>query len=1223
MNAGPRKRFGEIAVELGLVTASEVRKALEKQKGLRDQGIPRPVGLLLVEQGALRPTDVRTVLGKQGLVVTRCPSCRTGFIIQKSFWSGDRQCQKCRVPLVLPEDVEESDLDQVPSPPLEAAGPPAGDPSLRPAEAAVPPAAEPPLKPEEPEDIPPGTLVGGCEILQRIGRGGMGTVYRARHVALNKTVALKVLSSSMTSSRQIDRFLREARSAAKLEHTNIVGVMNVGKDGDRHYIVMQFIEGRTLTEILEDKGSFDPVEMLHLARQVGRGLAVAHKRNIIHRDIKPSNIMLDDEGTVKVADFGLAKEIDDDSGLSRAGQVVGSPHYMSPEQAEGLRLDHRTDIYSLGVTLYHCLSGQRPFTAETPLGVLIKHIKQNPPPLYHVRPDLPKTVCRLVEKMMAKHADQRYADAELMIQDMEKILEKLTGEETPALEPAAGAGWNPGKLVLGGVLAAGVAAAVLALLAGLGVLELSPTREPGPDPVAQADALLGKSPPDYAGALRLLADALEEAPDGAGAARLRERALAVRRDRDRAEEALLADARREAERKLTEGDFPGAVAGFRSSLAALTGPALTRGLDYLDELYGRRIDTLDDPKASWGALLAKAEEAARRLVPPVPAQGFARVRKSFTEIKRAHPAAAERVDLRLSQLGLAREREAREHLDRSFEKARALEGEGKLPQAAQLLREDFLRYYADTDAAALAVEEVGRLNARAAERKLPDDWEEAVAQAKRFAAENPSDPAAVLAHMLRLRDRAPAGVWNDQWSSLVARLSAETEKKAEALLADARKRADGLEKDGKFLEALDVFENFPRPYLTDRTRPEVEAEKSRIRNVILDDIRSPLGRLGTTPESVAQAVKAFGALRRRYAGTTWEKEVDRRVAEVESEARAIFTQMKKDAEQLFLSGEVDAALRLIESPTGFGIPAIDRECRDLARTWRIAGAVEEVKGLIRKGKYGEAAVRGRKTLGTLPRRSPTAVLLDRLLAHAECLASGMVHVEGGAAVLGGKTQSFNPFYIDRFEVSNAQFKAFMTAGGYEEEKYWPGPEADRVRRALVKTGPWPRHWKGGAPPSGREFHPVHNVTWYEARAWALWKGRRLPTELEWNVAAGWDAGRGRMRRFPYGDNYDPQAAYTDRAPPHPLTVQVNSYPAGRSFYGLHHTAGNVFEWVEDWFDPGRRLFKLRKGGDSADVLPREMTAVAFRSPASPHIPKAGTGFRTAAGAPSLRALRLK
>jgi serine/threonine protein kinase len=256
------------------------------------------------------------------------------------------------------------------------------------------------------------------EILEELGRGGMAIVFKAREKQLERDVAIKVLPFSLAFDKEfVERFQREARTSAKLEHPSIIPIYRVGKSGRVIYFVMKFLRGKPLSTVLAARGTLPPAEIRQVLVQVARALAYAHKSGIVHRDIKPDNIMFDEHGQAVVTDFGIAKAASGGK-LTGTGMSIGTPHYMSPEQARAQPLDGRSDIYSLGVVAYQCLTGRVPFDGEDSFSIGYKHIMEEvaTPPLetYDQR-----TVFEVIRKMMAKSPDDRFQSADELVQALE------------------------------------------------------------------------------------------------------------------------------------------------------------------------------------------------------------------------------------------------------------------------------------------------------------------------------------------------------------------------------------------------------------------------------------------------------------------------------------------------------------------------------------------------------------------------------------------------------------------------------------------------------------------------------------------------------------------------------------------------------------------------------------------------------------------------------------
>jgi serine/threonine-protein kinase len=273
-----------------------------------------------------------------------------------------------------------------------------------------------------------GREIAGYQILERVGRGGMGTVYRARQKSLDRIVALKVLSPSLAWDKEfIERFMQETRAAARLVHPNIVRALDVGDEGTIHYFGMEYMGGGSIEDRIEREGRIAPDRAVPMLLDVARGLAYAEEQGVVHRDIKPENLMLDEQGAVKIVDLGIAGQLEGRRSLAQTEGVFGSPHYIAPEQAAGERIDHRADLYGLGATAYRMLSGRTLFTGSSQSEIMAKHVNEEPEPLARVAPWVPKRLCHIVAKMLQKDPDERYQSAAEVIQ----VLERLSGAAGP------------------------------------------------------------------------------------------------------------------------------------------------------------------------------------------------------------------------------------------------------------------------------------------------------------------------------------------------------------------------------------------------------------------------------------------------------------------------------------------------------------------------------------------------------------------------------------------------------------------------------------------------------------------------------------------------------------------------------------------------------------------------------------------------------------------------
>ncbi len=271
------------------------------------------------------------------------------------------------------------------------------------------------------------------ELLERVGGGGMADVYKAQDRLLDRPVAVKILHAQFQSDEEfIEKFHREAQAAARLSHPNIVNIYDVGASGDDHYIVMEYVPGRTLKELIQQRGHLAPEEALTITGEIAEALAHAHANGLVHCDIKPHNILMMNGQTAKVADFGIARAVTE-STMTYSGNVIGSVHYFSPEQAKGTMITPKSDVYSLGVVLYEMLTGELPFTGENPVSIAMKHLQDEPTPVRRIDPDIPPVVEALVSRMMAKDPAMRPSSEEV-VHEVEQAKAMMNGS-APAAAP--------------------------------------------------------------------------------------------------------------------------------------------------------------------------------------------------------------------------------------------------------------------------------------------------------------------------------------------------------------------------------------------------------------------------------------------------------------------------------------------------------------------------------------------------------------------------------------------------------------------------------------------------------------------------------------------------------------------------------------------------------------------------------------------------------------------
>jgi len=474
--------FGRMVVQKGFATDDEVQSCLAESAARAGRGQPIAIGPLMVERGVLTPEQVKSIAVSQNKRVLACPACSVTFTVLGLPPGKTMPCKHCGAPLVDKEAEGAAPAPLTSQPGLAAMfdmpslpgiaqpAPNAESPTLvprgpaRPASGAHPAGARPagpntataphpPTGPTAPtllsaagsqapaasfartDPLIGRTFADKYVIKRKLGQGGMGAVYLAQQTNLGRQVAIKILPQNLAADETlVKRFRLEAQATASLDAPNIVGIFDIGDADGYHYIAMEFVEGQPVDALIKSHGRIGWKQAVDITRQAALGLGVAHAKGVIHRDIKPANLMMSNTRVIKVMDFGLARLAKTDSHLSQTGQILGTPHFMSPEQARGEATDQRTDIYSLGASLYYMVTGSTPFDAPVPTMLLLKVLDEEPAPITEAVPAAPPALQAVIARMMAKDPANRYPDTAALVRDLEGV---LAGQAIAAPPPRA------------------------------------------------------------------------------------------------------------------------------------------------------------------------------------------------------------------------------------------------------------------------------------------------------------------------------------------------------------------------------------------------------------------------------------------------------------------------------------------------------------------------------------------------------------------------------------------------------------------------------------------------------------------------------------------------------------------------------------------------------------------------------------------------------------------
>jgi eukaryotic-like serine/threonine-protein kinase len=397
--------FGKLAMALGFLSQADMDRALKLQTDLSNLGVVKRLGEILLEKKILSREQVLLILRAQGKRILTCQACKKSYNVHHYRPYETYNCKHCNGKLALPNKPVSTSVNDS----ITMATTVFTEDEVKPTKAR----AKTKARPAVPAELV--HLLAGYEIVERLGQGGMGTVYKARDTIMGRWVAVKLLAPFLADDKEyVKRFFMEARNLQKLHHPNIVEAFDAGIAGDHKFFIMEFVNGLSLERVMHMKGIIAEPMALEVARQVAEALGYAWDHKIIHRDIKPQNIMLSGGKTVKLCDLGLSKDVTTDISLTMTGSVNCSPPYASPEQAQGLKgVDVRSDVYSLGVTLFQMVCGELPFKGNSPGQFLIQHVTEKPPNPMARNPKLSPQTGKLILRLLDKDPERRPMPDEL------------------------------------------------------------------------------------------------------------------------------------------------------------------------------------------------------------------------------------------------------------------------------------------------------------------------------------------------------------------------------------------------------------------------------------------------------------------------------------------------------------------------------------------------------------------------------------------------------------------------------------------------------------------------------------------------------------------------------------------------------------------------------------------------------------------------------------------
>jgi serine/threonine-protein kinase len=968
-----------------------------------------------------------------------------------------------------------------------------------------------------------GKTLGGYKILEIVGKGGMGTVYRATQISMNREVALKVLTGELArDSEYVQRFIREARVAAALDHPNLIRALDVGEAGGIYYFSMEFVSGSNVSRIVKEKGYYEPAEAVSIIVQVARALLYAHEKGMIHRDVKPENIMIDEKGNIKLADLGLAKRVIEAGGegaLTAAGQAMGTPYYMSPEQVTHARdADHRTDIYSLGATLYSMVTGKPPFAGQTAAAIMANVVYGNL--IFPHSPQLPAPLIRVIRNMMQKEPAKRYSNMGRVVDALEELLGTNFRESrrdwSEAVAQAAPAKRNK-PLILAAAAGSILLIVILAvLMSGREQKQVLQPVEPLPTASATKESPAEKPEP------------AEQIPHI-------ERTKPVQVPREDLDDRARDDFRKalEFDSQHADSDYAQRIALFASvfekypasQFATHARDNYNRLKAYVQESADSAVSAAKNEK-NFDARLSKLQEFLKRFPDT---EQVARIQQEIEKTKQR----------------LARK------FKQDMTKSTALAEEEKFDEAQTLL--DSIREYATQELIEKAVEAKKLIAAR--KEQIEKEKAAAKPDTKSSAeVKKPEEKTVRKADVTKkiFNGKNLNGFKTDQKVFQVSQgqiLANHTQKGAPAhLLLEAHVEGDFTFSIKLVIEAKQgentSFGGGVQPIGAGISFGCGDSSDKGYK-FWTDAVYGGKGNVGLEGGR-------FARFTGRSAGSNWI------AMTVEVENKRLTT---------YFNGEKIQSEDFREYKGG-RVGVFVHQCN--ARFKELLLCEKKPKEAEESAADSAAAPEEKAN----PREEPVAKeILEKL---EQVSPRGFVAVPAGDFLMGAESGQTNrenetpqhkvyvdAFFISKYEVTQKEYKPFIDETGTT----LPGtrPPGD------TKSPDCPWAWRNGTYPPGTENHPLVAASWSECDAYCKWLSKktgrtyRLPTEAEWEKAASWNFLKGEKYKYPWGNTPPAQGWFRER----PLGgggSPVGTNPHDISFCGCYDMLHNVGEFCLDVYE---------------------------------------------------------